>query len=55
MSQFGGEVKPTKIVVHGARHRMERVLIFIRRNVGAVDGIAIIGRFVLDKNEHPLI
>ena len=55
MSQFGSEVKPTKSAVHGARHRMEGAMIFIRRNVGAVDGIATIDRFVLDKNEHPLI
>lgn len=55
MSQFGSQVKPTKSEVSGARHRMAGVVIFVRRDVGGVDGIATIGRFVLDKNEHPLI
>jgi hypothetical protein len=55
MSQFGSQVKPTEGEVHGTPHRMEGVVSFVCRNVGEVDGIATIGRFVLDKNEHPLI
>ena len=55
MSQFGSQVKPTEGEVHGTPHRMEGVVSFVCRYVGEVDGIATIGRFVLDKNEHPLI